>query len=76
MAKPYKATNKRIIMRAGNGRFRQATGADLGIGGVCPVCSHFLLRHYDGDLDDRPQDPQKIRYRCFTCEPKTEEDEL
>ena len=66
----YKAANGRLIPRAGNGRFRRATGQDLGIGGVCPTCQHLLLRHYDGDETERPLDPAKWRYRCFTCEPR------
>jgi hypothetical protein len=36
MGNKYK--NKRMMVRAGNGRFRYATGADFGIGGACPVC--------------------------------------
>lgn len=66
----YKAPNGRLIPRAGNGRFRRATGQDVGIGGVCPTCQHLLLRHYDGDETERPLDPAKWRYRCFTCEPR------
>lgn len=70
MPRSYKTPNKRIIPRSPNGRFRRTVGADLGIGGICPVCQHFLLQHYDGDETDQPLDPQKWRYRCFTCEPK------
>lgn len=43
---------------------------DIGVGGVCPTCQHLLLRHYDGDETQRPLDPAKWRYRCFTCEPR------
>ncbi len=64
--------NKRPHVRDGGGRFRKVTPADLGIGGVCPQCRHLLLRHVDGDKRDRPIDPRRIRYRCFTCEPLTE----
>jgi hypothetical protein len=45
---------------------------DIGIGGVCEVCNHLLLRHYNGDENERPLDPRGFRYRCFTCEPLTE----
>ena len=65
-----KAPNGRLIPRSGDGRFRRVTGADAGIGGVCPECDHLLLRHYDGDESQRPLDPAKWRYRCFTCEPR------
>lgn len=75
MARSYKARNKRLIPRAGSGQFRKASAADLGIGGVCPDCNHLLLQHYDGDERDPFPDPQKFRYRCFTCEPRTEEEQ-
>lgn len=65
--------NKRLHLRGAGGKFRKARAEDLGIGGACPVCSHLLLRHYDGDLNERPLDPGKFRYRCFTCEPLHEE---
>lgn len=63
--------NKRRMFRGRGGRFRKATAADFGIGGVCD-CGHFLLMWYDGDPRDGMPDPRKIRHRCFTCEPKTE----
>lgn len=44
----YKAPNKRIIHRGGNGRFRKTTMQDFGIGGTCPECRHFLIQHYGG----------------------------
>ncbi|MBE2198463.1 MAG: hypothetical protein IAE79_07610 [Anaerolinea sp.] len=66
--------NKRVMVRSGNGRFRKVTAADFGIGGTCPECGHFLLQHYDGDPRQRPIDPRRIRYRCLTCEPKTEQE--
>ena len=66
--------NKRIAMRSGNGRFRKSKMSDVGLEGVCPVCSHFLLRHYDGDERDPNPDPRKFRNRCFTCEPLTDEE--
>lgn len=63
--------NKRMMVRGRNGKFRQATMNDVGIGGVCPKCNHFLLWTYDGDPRDGNPDPRQFRYRCFTCEPKT-----
>lgn len=72
MARSYKAPNGRVILRRGNGQFRRADPREFGIGGVCKVCNHLLLEHYDGDPLDRPRDPGKIRYRCFTCEPRSE----
>ena len=64
--------NKRQMFRTGSGQFRKAHMNDVGIGGVCPVCSHFLLSHYDGDPGDAFPDPRKFGYRCFTCQPLTE----
>lgn len=61
--------NGRMHIRAPGGQFRKLTGVDVGIGGVCPKCNHLLLRHYDGNENERPLDPMKLRYRCFTCEP-------
>lgn len=49
----------------------KAVMSDVGIGGVCPTCNHFLLWSYDGDPRDPHPDPRQFRYRCFTCEPKT-----
>jgi hypothetical protein len=72
--KHYKATNKRIIPRGGGGRFRKVVMQDFGIGGTCPNCRHLLLQHYDGDERERPTDPRLFRYRCFTCEPRTEQE--
>lgn len=57
---------------ATGGQFRKATVQDMGTGGTCPTCGHFLLRHYDGDPRDEFPDPRKFQYRCFTCEPETE----
>ena len=65
--------NKRILLRSGSGRFRKAVMQDLGIGGVCPVCQHFLIQYYDGDPQTNCPDPRLFRYRCFTCEPLAEE---
>lgn len=65
----WKYPNKRFAFRSNDGRFRRATGKDLGIGGICPICKHLLMRHYDGDPQDTMIDPFKFRYRCFTCEP-------
>ena len=65
-------SNKRMMIRAGNGQFRKATMQDVGIVGVCAKCRHFLMNHYDGDPRDTCPDPRKFRLRCFTCEPLTE----
>jgi hypothetical protein len=64
--------NKRMMIRGTGGQFRQPTMQDVGIGGVCPVCNHFFIRHYDGDPRDTSPDPRRFRYRCFTCEPLTD----
>ena len=64
-----KYQNGRMILRGAGGRFRRERMQDLGIGGVCKKCLHFLMQHYDGDPCP---DPRKFRLRCFTCEPMTE----
>ena len=69
-----KYANKRMHIRSAGGQFRKATGEDFGIGGVCPNCNHLLLRHYDGDPRDTTPDPRRFRYRCFTCEPLSEDE--
>ena len=60
-----------MVIRKG-GRYAKLTAEDLGIGGTCPVCRHFLLRFYDGNPKDPYPDPRNFRYRCYTCEPMTE----
>lgn len=60
--------NKRMRFRD-HGRFSKSVASDFGIGGVCPSCSSILIRSYDGDENQRPLNPAKFRYRCFTCEP-------
>lgn len=69
-----KYPNKRLAMRSGNGQFRKPTPQDFGIGGICEVCNHLLLRHYNGDENERPLNPAGFSYRCFTCNPLTEEE--
>lgn len=69
----YRYQNKRIVKRVG-GRFARVTAADMGIGGACPKCRHLMVRHYDGDPNAQFPDPRAFRYRCFTCEPLTDEE--
>jgi hypothetical protein len=69
-----KYKNKRMMVRDARGKFRKANGEDIGIMGVCPTCRHFLIRVYDGDPKDSMIDPRLFRNRCFTCEPRTEEE--
>lgn len=64
--------NKRLMFRSGGGQFRKAHMSDMGIGGTCPTCNHFLLAHYDGDPRDPFPDPRKFGYRCFSCQPETD----
>src|SRR3990170_4488756 len=66
--------NKRLHIRTTGGQFRKAQMSDVGIGGTCSICLHFLLRHYDGDPRDTTPDPRRFRYRCFTCEPETDQE--
>jgi len=62
----YKAPNKRIIQRAGNGKFRKTTMEDMGIGGTCPDCQHLLLWKYFGNNPQMP-DPRETGYECPHC---------
>jgi hypothetical protein len=73
MAKSYKARNKRIIPRGRGGRFRRTTAADFGIG-ECEKCGGFTVQRYNGDPRDEFPDPRLFRPRCFSCNPKTEEE--
>jgi hypothetical protein len=66
-----KYSNKRMMHRKG-GKFAKLTASDFGIGGACPNCRHLLIRVYEGDPNNI--DPRAFRYRCFTCEPKTEQE--
>jgi hypothetical protein len=61
----YRAPNKRIIARAGNGRFRLTTLADIG-GGVCRKCGKPHIPDLSG-LGEFP-DPREIRDRQTTCD--------
>lgn len=70
----YFRRGKSIGKRASNGRFAKITGKDFGIGGVCPECQHLLIMHYYGDPREPFLDPFKWKYRCFTCEPRTDEE--
>ena len=70
-----KYANKRLHMRTSGGKFRKATMQDIGICGVCPVCNHFLIQHYNGDPRDAFPDPRQFVYRCFTCQPLTAEEQ-
>jgi len=66
-----KYKNKRMMHRKG-GKFAKLTASDFGIGGACPNCRHLLIRVYEGDPNNI--DPRAFRYRCFTCEPETEQE--
>lgn len=66
-----KYKNKRMMHRKG-GKFAKITASDFGIGGACPKCRHLLICVYDGDPHNI--DPRAFRYRCFTCEPETEQE--
>jgi hypothetical protein len=67
-----KYANKRMHVRGRGGQFKKATPKDFGFGDACPNCHSFMIRHYDGDPRDAFPHPNNFRFRCFTCEPKTE----
>jgi hypothetical protein len=67
-----KYANKRMHVRGRGGQFKKAMASDFGLGGACPNCQSLMIRHYDGDPRDAFPHPAKFRFRCFTCEPKTD----
>ena len=70
MPRPYRARNKRIIHRAGNGRFRRSTLSDIGML-VCGKCGAI----FTPDISVLPRegafvDPfaiNRVRTRCPEC---------
>lgn len=64
MPRAYKAPNKRIIQRAGNGRFRQSTLSDIGLG-CCEVCGQIFAPDFSsmGEFID-PRDFNRARRFC------------
>lgn len=68
----FRHPNKRLTGRGGNGRFRQITAEDVGIG-ACPVCSGITSRPPEpaefakGNIDPRAfNEWQKARH-CPQC---------
>lgn len=68
-----KYPNKRMFSRSGNGRFKKAQLSDFNMG-VCPVCQNITVRIYEGDPKDPFPYPLLFRWRCYKCEPSTEEE--
>ena len=60
----HQAPNKRLIARAGNGRFRTTTARDVGLG-QCEKCGMPFVPDFSG-LGSMP-DPRKMRRRTSTC---------
>jgi len=75
--KSYKAPNKRIIRRAGNGKFRKTILADLGAG-CCQKCGKFYTFDSSMVMDGPFIDPMKMaqhKVMCADCmKTKTKED--
>ena len=68
-ARPYKARNKRIIHRSGNGRFRHSTLADIGMA-ECEQCGAIFtpdLSKFKNQLFVDPRELRDIRKLCPAC---------
>jgi len=57
----YKASNKRLIARASNGKFKKTTMEDIGLN-VCS-CGHFMALTYLGKDMEFPN-PMQFFYVC------------
>tara|TARA_R100000664_G_scaffold493_1_gene1556 strand:+ start:98 stop:421 length:324 start_codon:yes stop_codon:yes gene_type:complete len=53
MARFYKASNKRLIARGRNGRFRKTTLSDIGMA-ECETCGKIFFPDYDAAVGDDP----------------------
>ena len=65
----YKAHNKRLIARGGNGRFRKTTMRDVGMG-RCEYCNKLFMPDYSLAQDGLFVDPlllRKIERTCPEC---------
>ncbi|MGB1893909.1 MAG: hypothetical protein ACPHSD_19720 [Candidatus Latescibacterota bacterium] len=78
MAKFYKASNKRMIARGKNGRFRKTILADLGIG-VCRECDEYFAPHFELAQNERGTidivKMNQLKHICPACgdyEPRPE----
>jgi len=52
MARFYKASNKRMIARGKNGRFRKTILADFGIS-ICSECDEYFAPHFELAQNER-----------------------
>ncbi len=78
MAKFYRASNKRMIARGKNGRFRKTTLADFGIS-VCRECDKHFAPHFELARNERgtidPVKMNQLEHICPDCgdyEPRPE----
>lgn len=70
----YRATNKRIIQRAGNGRFRHSTLADVGMA-ECEKCGRIFTPDLSIFKNEQFIDPRRfrdVRKCCSTCKKEEE----
>jgi ssDNA-binding Zn-finger/Zn-ribbon topoisomerase 1 len=70
MSRPYRAPNKRIIMRGRGGRFRRTTMADFGLAtDPCPHCRAINPRALDEARPDTcPKCGESLRSGMDTAE--------
>jgi len=81
MARSYRAKNKRIITRSGNGQFRKSSLSDFGIGTCCKCQKSFRIsvEHFDDMAFPDPREMQFYKTHCPMCgnyeetKPKPEE---
>ena len=66
MMRPYKAKNKRIIQRAGNGRFRHSTLADIGMA-ECEKCGAIFTPDLSAFKNQPFIDPREFREARKLC---------
>lgn len=69
MPRAYKAPNKRIIQRAGNGRFRHTTLADIGMA-ECEKCGAIFtpdLSKFANRAFIDPREYRDARKYCAKC---------
>ena len=74
MSRFYKASNKRLIARAGNGRFRTTTITDIGMA-MCGKCRRIFTPNYTRANEDGMINQFRLRALQTTCPDCTESEE-
>jgi hypothetical protein len=70
MARPYRASNKRIIHRTGGGRFRRTTLGDIGLS-ECENCGKLFAPDFDRAVSPQgfvdPRAMNDLKKLCKDC---------